>query len=146
MSYRSFIAVAALAGAAGLSACDNKVTGPDEPEVAAMRLTIAGQQTVTVRSSGTSGTVQLVQGQAATITAVFLDASDQVIEEIQAAEFRLDVTPSAGITFARTGAFAGTLTAASGTTTGSLQVSLFHIPANHTEFGPLTVNVIASSQ
>jgi hypothetical protein len=113
-----------------------------EPEVESMRITVAGQSPITVSSTGVqSGTLNLVQGAATTITVEFLDAANANAITEHADEFQVQVTPAAGsgLTFARTGAFAGTLT---GTTAGTRAVALalLHIEENHEDFGPFNVN------
>lgn len=114
----------------------------DEPEVESMRLTIAGQAPITISSTGVqSGTLNIVQGSATTITVEFLDAANANAITDHVEDFQAQVTPAAGsgLTFARTGAFSGTLT---GTLTGSRTVALalLHIEENHEDFGPFNVN------
>jgi hypothetical protein len=113
-----------------------------EPEVEAMRITVAGQTPITVSSTGVqSGTLNLVQGAATTITVTFLDAANADALTDHADDFQVQVTPAvgSGLTFARTGPFAGTLT---GTFAGSRAVALalLHIEENHEDFGPFNVN------
>lgn len=123
------------------SACSNKEDHA-EPEVEAMRVTIAGQSPITISATGVqSGTLNLVQGAATTITVEFLDAANANALIDHADEFQVQVNPAvgSGLTFARTGAFAGTLT---GTIAGSRTVALalLHIAENHEDFGPFNVN------
>lgn len=115
----------------------------DEPEVESMRITVAGQSPITVSSTGVqSGTLNLVQGSATTITVEFLDATNADAIAEHADEFQVQVTPAtgSGLTFARTGPFAGTLT---GSLTGTrvVALALLHIEENHEDFGPFNVNV-----
>ena len=114
----------------------------EEPEVESMRVTVSGQAPITISSTGVqSGTLNLVQGAATTITVEFLDATSANALTEHADEFQAQVTPAAGsgLTFARSGAFVGTLT---GTLTGSRTVALalLHIGENHEDFGPFNVN------
>jgi hypothetical protein len=114
----------------------------DEPEVESMRITIAGQSPITVSSTGLqSGTLNLVQGAATTITVEFLDAANANALAGTTDEFQVKVTPAAGsgLTFGRTGAFTGTLT---GTLAGSrvVALALLHVSENHEDFGPFNVN------
>jgi hypothetical protein len=118
-------------------ACDDSTEPDDHAEdVASVRLTI-GNQTITMGPSGnvTGGNVTLVRNTSTPVTAVFLAADGDVITLSN--EFRLDLTPSTGITFARTGPFAGTLTSATAGS-GTVQVCVFHIPAGHCDYGSST--------
>lgn len=140
-SSRRAAALVLAAFALSLSACS---TADDhaEPEVESMRITVAGQAPITVSSTGVqSGTLNLVQGAATTITVQFLDAAnaDAITEHVD--EFQAQVTPAvgSGLTFARTGAFTGTLTGAS-TGTRAVALALLHIEENHEDFGPFNVN------
>jgi len=113
-----------------------------EPEVESMRISVAGQSAITISSTGVqSGTLNLVQGVATTITVEFLDASNANAITEHADEFQAQVTAAAGsgLTFARTGAFAGTLTGAT-TGTRAISLALLHIEENHEDFGPFNVN------
>lgn len=122
------------------SACSTDDHG--EPEVESIRVTIAGQSPITISSTGVqSGTLNLVQGATTAITVEFLDAANANALVEHADEFQAQVNPAvgSGLTFARTGAFAGTLT---GTFAGSRTVAmaLLHIAENHEDFGPFNVN------
>lgn len=114
----------------------------DEPQIATLRIA-AGAQTINISDNGTvtGGPLTLTVGTARAITATALKADGMPETLVTDAEFRLDVTPAAGtVTFARTGPFAGSLTAtAAGSTTISVQ--LFHIIENHPDFGPFNVPV-----
>ncbi len=126
----------------GASACQT-TDDPDEPEIESIRLTISGQPSITVSSTGVqSGTLTLTQNVATTIQVEFLDASGAAGLGEHADEFQAQVTPVAGsgITFARTGPFAGTLTGATVGTGRGVSFSLLHIEENHEDFGPFTVN------
>jgi len=113
-----------------------------EVEVDFMRIT-AGAQTLMVNSTGavTGGPLALQTGVARSITVEFL-ASDMTTDALDdhADDFQVNVTAPAGVTFTRTGPFAGTLTASAA---GSYNVSfaLFHIEENHEDFGPFPVAV-----
>lgn len=112
----------------------------NEPEVATMRLTV-GTSTVTVSENGTvtGGPLRITTADQA-LTATFLKADGSVESLVTAAEFRLDVTGGTGITFTRTGSFAGNIRGAAASTT-NVNVSLFHLIENHADFGPFTVPV-----
>ena len=141
--FSRLVAFALLVPALSLAACgDDPVDDDDHAEdVASIRLTI-GTQTITMNSAGafTGGPVNLVRNTATPITAVFLKADGSTVSLSN--EFRIELTPSAGITFARTGNFTGTLT---GTTTGSgtVAVCLLHIPEDHCEIGSKTAHVFS---
>lgn len=139
-SLRFGAALLALTVAAG---CRGITDNDDEPDIAAVRLTIGGAQTVTInRETGAqSGAVTLPVG-TTTIAAVALNASGQVEPLVTAADFELRIAPvTTNVTFVRTGPFAGTLTrTASGAAT--VRVSLYHTGEGHEDFGPhnLTFN------
>lgn len=138
---RPLIAIVTLA--LGLGACTDS-TGPDHEhgeEVHAMRITLANGTSVTVSETGTvTGTLTLSAGAATTVTVTFLDDAGAVVTDLPATEYQASVSPNAGITFARTGAFTGTL---QGTTAGTVTVrfGLFHIDEQHDDFGPFPVPV-----
>jgi hypothetical protein len=133
-------AVAVLASLAlGATACSEDDLG-HELHVDLMRITVGAQQ-LTVNSAGAvTGTVNIVQGVATNVTVEFLDdaMADALAEH--ADDFQVQVEPDAGITFTRSGPFAGTIT---GTDIGAISVSfaLFHIEENHEDFGPFPVNI-----
>jgi hypothetical protein len=111
-----------------------------EPEVAIMRLAVGGQ-TVDVADDGTVTGGPITLNGTETITATFLKADGTAETLVTADEFELQVTPSsAALTFTRTSAFAGSLTAV---TAGSAQieVALFHLVEQHEDFGPFNVPV-----
>ena len=128
------VAIAALA----FTACSSDEDA-HEVEVDFMRITANGQ-VITVNSTGAAtGTISIVSGEATPVTVDFLDAAMADALAEHADDFQVDVTPGAGITFARTGPFAGTLT---GSAAGVVSVSfaLLHIEENHEDFGPFPVN------
>ncbi len=132
-----------LAALAFSAAACSKNNSPAEPEVEAMRISIAGQAPITISSTGVqSGTLSIAQGVATAITVEFLDAANANALSGETDTFQAAVTPAAGsgLTFARTGAYAGTLT---GTLTGTRTVSLalLHIAENHEDFGPFNLNL-----
>jgi hypothetical protein len=136
---------ALVVAALSLSAAACKDDADHHAEVDFMRITIAGQPAVTVNSTGTpSGTLTITQGMAATFTVEFLDATMQDALGDDADEFQVNVAPEAGITFARTGAFTGTLT---GAAPGTVAVSfaMFHLEDGEEEFGPFDVDVVVAS-
>lgn len=148
MSYRSthlrlrqLVAVATLA--LGLGACKDSTGLDDEhgEEVHAMKITLANGTSVTVSETGTvTGTLTIPSGVASAFTVTFLDDAGAVVDDLPASEYQASVAPNAGITFARTGAFAGTL---QGATAGTVTVrfGLFHIEESHDDFGPFSVPV-----
>jgi hypothetical protein len=129
-----------LAIAPALAACDSSTEPEEEPEVVAVRLTV-GTQIVTVADNGvvTGGPIAIGVG-ATAISAVFLNAAGEPDDHVSADEFELLVVPgSTGVvTFARTSAFAGTLTGVAVGNT-SIEVALFHIEEQHEDFGPFLV-------
>ena len=124
------------------TACDDPIDVDDEPEVTTIRVTAVkpGGQTemisVTANSQNPT-TVNLPSG--TTITAAFLRADGSVEPLVNATGFELRVTPiTSGVTFTRTGPFAGTLNAS---TAGSKTVNLelYHLGEGHEEITfPLT--------
>lgn len=136
-----FVVALALVGLVG--ACkDSTGLDEDEPEVESIRLTFSNGSVVTISSTGAvTGTASITAGGSRTVTAEFLNAAGQPDDHVTADEFRLAVTPGAGVTFTRTAPFAGTLTAGATTGTVPVQFGLLHIEENHVDFGPFTVNV-----
>lgn len=133
------LAVAVLALSAG--ACKDSTSPEAEPEVVTMRITPAGGAAVTVSSTGVvTGTLSVPAAGSRAFTVEFLNAAGQPDPVVDGSTFQVSVTPGAGITFARTGPFAGTLTAGAAGTV-AVQFGLLHIEENHNDFGPFTVNV-----
>lgn len=123
------------------AACSSSDDG-FEPEVQTMRVSVVGQAPITISSAGVqSGTLNIAQGSATTITVTFLDAANANAMVGNEDTFQAAVTPAvgSGLTFARTGAYTGTLT---GTLTGTrtIGLALLHIAENHEDFGPFNVN------
>lgn len=135
-------AVAALLALAVLpGACKDTTSPEEEPDVVAMRITVTGRAPVTVSATGVvTGTLTITAGAASAFTVEFLNAAGQPDPLVDASTFQVSVAPAAGIAFARTGAFAGTLTAGSGGTV-NVQFGLLHVAENHNDFGPFTVPV-----
>ena len=131
---------------AAVGACTDS-TGPEqEPEVESIRLTFSSgsvvTSVVTISSTGAvTGTVTLPAGGSRTVAAEFLNAQGQPDDHVTADQFQLAVTPATGVTFSRTAAFQGTLTAGGTPGTVAVQFGLLHIEENHVDFGPFTVNV-----
>ena len=141
LSHRSALVAVTLLTAMGGAACSADEEA--EPDVASLRLTV-GNQTINVSDNGTvtGGPITLTAGGNATVTAAFLNAAGTQDPIAHGADFQLNATPAstATVTFARTGAFTGTLNGvAAGTTT--LEVSLFHTVEMHADFGPFDVPV-----
>lgn len=136
--------LAALAAAAlAITACSSSEEA-HEVEVDFMRITV-GTSTATVNSTGAvTGTLSIPQGAATAVSVEFLDAAMADALAEHADDFQVTVTPAAGITFARTGPFAGTLT---GSAAGTVAVSfaLLHIEENHEDFGPFPVNITVTA-
>lgn len=144
-SARRVAALALAALALSVTAC--KVEPEDlHPEVDFMRITIAGQDPVLVNSTGTvtGGPLSIQSGVATTVMVAFLDANLQDALGGFTNEFQAIVEPEAGITFARTGAFQGTLTGA-GAGTVAVAFSMFHIDDGEEEFGPFNVNIAVTA-
>jgi len=145
-----------VAAVLAFGACKDTTDPDHEPDVASLRLTIGGTggQVVTIATNPgcavTGGPITLPANQARTMTATFLnDAGDPDPVANDATEFTLagntgqaDPTPSpASITFARTGAFSGTLTGTTATTAGTMFVSLLHSEEGHEDWGPCSVPI-----
>jgi hypothetical protein len=129
------------------SACGSDSTGPDdeEPNVTAIRLTFGSNAPVTFTGApGETRAVRIPVG-ATTVTSQWLRADGSVDPAATTALFRLEVTAPAGITFVNNSAnpFSGTLTVSSAVTNAPVQFGLFHIAENHTDVGPITVNITA---
>ncbi len=150
--------VLALTAAAILTtACGDDPAAPDdEPDTTRIVLTVgtgATAQTVTwttANGSVSPATVTSPAGQSRVVTAQFLRADGSADPIVTAADFRLDLTPvtGTGVTVAKTGNLAATLTA--GGTSGqsvTMTLALFHLGEGHNEYvsgpGALTVSVIA---
>ena len=140
---RSAARLATVALAFVAAAC-NDSTGPDEDhadEVASIRLVVAQgatTSTFTVAANGavTPSPLRIPVG-TSTITATPLDDAGTAIPSAELADFRLEFPSATGLAFARTGAYAGTLTvtAAAGTVV-PVQLCLFHIEEDHCDLGP----------
>jgi hypothetical protein len=136
-----------LAAVSVLAACDDSPTDEDHDhaeEVASIRIAI-GASVVVMNTSGTvtSGPNPVIIGTGThTVGVSFLDDAGATINSELEGEFEARLTPAntALVTFARTGAFAGTLTrVAPGSTT--LSVVLFHTAENHEELGPFPLGL-----
>lgn len=125
-----------------LGACKDS-TGLDDhgEDVHALRITLANGTAVTVGETGTvTGTLTIPRGVTTPFTVTFLDDAGAVVTDLPANEFQASVSPGAGITFVRTGAFTGTLQGAAAGTV-SVRFGLFHIEESHDDFGPFPVSV-----
>lgn len=141
-SPRRLAALAVAVVALSTAACSDEED--HHAEVDFMRITIAGQTPVVVNSVGVaSGLLTIAQGVAAAVTVEFLDANQQDALGDEADEFQVNVNPGAGVTFARTGPFTGTLT---GSAAGTVSVSfaMFHLTDQEEEFGPFSVSVVVT--
>lgn len=138
-TFRAARAALVLSTLALAAACDDDPTGDDhdEPEIEAVRLivTTGGTATTyTVTANGaTPSPVQLRVG-TSTVAAVALDQSGAAIDLHDEFELRMSGLP-AGVTFTRTGALAGSITAPAATTTNA-QVSaiMWHLEENHDDY------------
>ena len=144
--------LAALAAAA-LGACNDPVgAGLDEEhghveEVESLRLTVtpAGGAAVvyalTTNGVLTPSPLRLPVG-AATVTVDFLDGAGAVVtSEVHDDEYEIQfLAPPSGVTFARSGAYAGTFSA-SGAASGTMRVQLWHLDEDHEELGPWPIAV-----
>lgn len=138
----AILAVTALA----LAACTATDEGI-EAEVEFMQVTV-GATTVTVNSTGsiTGGPISMTALTDESVTVEFLDAGMADALGEHADDYQVNITTPAQLTFTRTGPFSGTLVSTSATPgTYNIQVSLFHIPESHADFGafgiPVTVVV-----
>ena len=128
------------------TACEDK-TGPDEedePDVATIQLLI-GTQTVSINTGNgvvTGGPINLALNSSSLVTATFLRANGTADPIVTPTDFELRVEQATtGITFTRTGPFAGTLR---GTTAGngSAKFILYSTDHGHPEYEyvvPITV-------
>jgi hypothetical protein len=127
------------------SACESNPTAVDQAEasVSSVRLTV-GSQTITVSNTGTvtGGPITITRLTAPTISASFLNAAGSQDPVAQGGSFQLNATPAdtSTLTFTRTSAFVGTLRGVAAGST-NLTVSLFHITAGDSDFGPFPVPV-----
>lgn len=116
-----------------------------EADVAYMRITLDAT-TVTVNASGeiTGGPLTLYSPVATPVSVEFLDAEMNDALADHPDEYQLNVTTPVGVTFTRTGPYAGTLLAGTGGDY-TLQFALFHLEEGHEDFGPFDVPITAVS-
>ena len=144
-------AARALAAAAlALAAACNDSTAPEEDhadDITALRIAVTpsggAATTYTLTDAGVlSPSPMVLPVGTAAVTVNFLDADGAVItSEISTEEFeiRFESLPT-GVTFARTGAFSGTLTATAAGA-GTMQALLWHLEEDHEDLGPLPIPV-----
>jgi hypothetical protein len=110
-----------------------------DPNAQGVRLSFnGGAHVVTVLRGQTNVSLTLPAGSSATVTAQWLDVSQNVIADIDT-DFELRIT---GRPFTRTGQFSGTI---SGLTTGAnpVTVQLWHATHAHSDFSvPLSIVVM----
>jgi hypothetical protein len=146
---RALRLLAAGAALAGLAAC-NEVAAPDDEhghadEIVAMRLTVespTGPVAYRLTDGGilTPTPLRLPVGGAA-VAVAFLDEADAVLDDVPADEYEIRFTNlPAGVAFARTGAFAGVLSA-TGAGSGTMQIELVHLEEGHPDLGPFFLPV-----
>lgn len=142
-SSRRFAALAVTALALGLAAC-SKDEDAYEVEVDFMRITAGAQQLMVNSTGAVTGSISISNGVATPITVAFLNGAMADALGVYADDFQVTVTTGTGLTFTRTGPFAGTLT---GTLTGASSASfaLLHIGENHEDFGPFPVTITVTA-
>ena len=142
-----FLAVGA--ALVGLAACNDVAAPGDEhghaDEIVAMRLTVetpTGPVAYRLSDGGVLTPTPLrLPAASAVVTVAFLGEADAVLDDIPADEFEIRFTDlPAGLSFARTGSFAGVFTA-TGSTAGTMQVQLFHLEEGHADLGPFPLPV-----
>ena len=131
-----------------IPACGSNPTSAEDGEanVSSVRLTV-GRQTITVSNTGTvtGGPITITRPTPVTISAVFLNAAGVQDPVAHGGNFQLNATPADTtiLTFARSSAFAGTLTGAAAGST-NLSVSLFHVTGGDNDLGPFPVPVVVN--
>ncbi len=144
---RPWRAVPLLAALLAVGCNDDGGNAPiPEPDVATMRITVAGQA-VDVSSDGDvfGGPIVIPDG-ISDLTVVFLEPGGGPSDLVTPEEFRLDVASgNTGIvTVVRVGPLEFDLNhVADGTT--ELSVALVHVDPGHTEFGPFDVAIVADA-
>lgn len=131
-----------VASAFALTACTSDEHG-HEAEVEFMRVTLGGAEVLVNSSGGVSGGPLTIPADFGTSLSVeFLTSDMTPAIDADDEDYQADFVAPAGFTFARTGPFAGVLTA-TGVTSGThnVQISLLHIPESHADFGAFGVPV-----
>jgi hypothetical protein len=130
------VAFALMVPVFALAACDEDPEDEGDPadEIEFVRLTVS-TQSVTINSAGTAtgGPITIARNASGTVTATFLRANNTTVT--LPGQFEIRLTPQAGLTFARTSAFSGTLTAGATAGTVPVSVELFHTGENHVDWG-----------
>lgn len=148
-------ATLALAG----GGCESTGDPEPEPQIATMRLTIGGSQTVNVTGQSAPGgscvasqPIAIARNATTTIAASFLNAAGQPdpiandpgVFRLAGSDNPAGAEPAPTpntITWTRTGSFAGTLLGTVATTSGSVLLSAFHLEEGHADFGPCAVPI-----
>lgn len=147
---RALAAVAALSF--GVAACDDDPQVEEEPEIAALRLTVTPAsgtaQTYTLTTGGANQNIALRVG-ANTVSAVALDDNNQAIN--LGSDFELRIVRSltvqgasevenpltGAVTFTKTGGMTGTLVATGAVAApATALVRVFHVGEGHGDFEP----------
>ena len=147
MIRRSLRLVAAAAMLATVAACDDDdpAAPEEEPQVQTLTLTV-GASVVTINATtGAASGPLIVPAGTSTVTAQWkrADGSDETL--ITSDEFELQFVPTntAVLSWTANGAFGGTLTTTgltSGMTT-TAGVQLYHLEAQHPDFGAHTITI-----
>lgn len=132
----------ALAALAGCSDDEGSAPPPPEPDVAILRIEV-GNQVITVDAAGTvTGGPIIVPRGLVDLTMEFLDATDQPDPVVtpDAFEGRVFSLSETVVEPTRTGPFEFSLNAKVATTT-TLAFDLRHLDPDHTDFGPVDVDI-----
>lgn len=145
---RKWMRIAALMILPAIAACsdDSDPIDNDDPAdaITTIRLVI-GSQSVDITESGASRAVDVPRGNTA-VDATFLNANGNTVILPSNTTYAIQVVSqnTQRLTFARTGAFAGTF---NGVQTGPVTVEVSLLHGSHTDFGPrnVTINVLPAT-
>lgn len=136
----------AFAALAGCSDDDGGPPPPPEPDVATLRIEV-GNQIITVDAAGTvTGGPIIVPRGTVDLTMEFLDATDQPDPVVTPDDFegRVFTLSETVVEPTRVGPFEFTLDAKIAATT-TLAFDLHHLDPDHTDFGPVNVDIEVQS-